>query len=76
MSARRLREIAAQRRVPILVGGTGLYFKALTSGLAAVPPIPAEIRDRVRARLARKALPALHAELMHARSADRATADA
>src|SRR5512141_2377848 len=38
-----LSEIAAQGRVPILVGGTGLYFKALTSGIAAVPPVPADI---------------------------------
>ena len=39
-------------RVPIVVGGTGLYFKALTHGLAAVPPIPADVRAAVRARLA------------------------
>ncbi len=38
-------------RAAIVVGGTGLYFNALTRGLAAVPPIPAEIRDGVRARL-------------------------
>ena len=38
-------------RVPILVGGTGLYFKALTQGLSAVPPTPPEIRAAVRARL-------------------------
>src|SRR5919201_1422228 len=31
-------------RLPIVVGGTGLYFKALTRGLAAIPPIPATIR--------------------------------
>ena len=37
-------------RVPILVGGTGLYFKALTQGLSAVPPTPPEIRAAVRAR--------------------------
>ncbi len=59
-----LGEIAAQGRVPILVGGTGLYFKALTTGLAAVPPVPAEIRERVRARLKSEGAPALHAELM------------
>ncbi len=41
----------AAGRVPILVGGTGLYFKALTGGLAAVPPIPADIRAQVRGRL-------------------------
>ena len=59
-----LREIGKQRRVPILVGGTGLYFKALTSGLAAVPPIPADIRADVRGRLQQEGAPALHAELM------------
>ena len=59
-----LREIGSQSRIPVLVGGTGLYFKALTAGLAAVPPIPAEIRERVRARLREEGAPALHAELM------------
>ena len=47
----------------IVVGGTGLYFKALTAGLAAVPPIPPDIRAAVRARLAEHGAPALHAEL-------------
>jgi tRNA dimethylallyltransferase len=50
-------------RVPILVGGTGLYFKALTRGLAAVPPVPAEIRAAVRGRLETEGVAALHAEL-------------
>jgi tRNA dimethylallyltransferase len=59
-----LKETAAQGRVPVLVGGTGLYFKALTIGLAAVPPIPADIRAEVRTRLQREGAPALHAELM------------
>jgi tRNA dimethylallyltransferase len=58
-----LNEIAARGRVPILVGGTGLYFKALTTGLAAVPPIPAEIRGQVRARMASEGAAALHGEL-------------
>jgi tRNA dimethylallyltransferase len=58
-----LKEIAGQGRVPILVGGTGLYFKALTTGLAAVPPIPAAIRADVRGRLQREGAPALHGEL-------------
>jgi tRNA dimethylallyltransferase len=49
--------------VAIIVGGTGLYFNTLTRGLAAVPPIPAEIRDQVRARLASDGVAALHAEL-------------
>jgi tRNA dimethylallyltransferase len=50
-------------RVAILVGGTGLYFKALTQGLAAVPPIPPEIRSDVRTRLESEGIAALHAEL-------------
>ena len=50
-------------RAAILVGGTGLYFSALTRGLAAVPPIPATVRAEVRERLARDGAPALHAEL-------------
>lgn len=55
----------AQRRAQaaIVVGGTGLYFNALTRGLAAVPPIPGEIREAVRARLASDGVAALHAEL-------------
>jgi tRNA dimethylallyltransferase len=48
---------------PILAGGTGLYFSALSRGLAAVPPIPASIRAELRARLARDGTQALHAEL-------------
>jgi tRNA dimethylallyltransferase len=59
-----LREITRQGRVPVLVGGTGLYFKVLTTGLAAVPPIPADIRTEVRGRLQREGAPALHAELV------------
>jgi tRNA dimethylallyltransferase len=56
---------ATQReaRAAIVVGGTGLYFSALTQGLAAVPPIPAQIRNEVRTRLASDGAEALHAEL-------------
>ncbi len=50
-------------RAAILVGGTGLYFDALTRGLAAVPPVPATIREEVRARLVSDGTAALHAEL-------------
>jgi tRNA dimethylallyltransferase len=63
-AARVLAETAAAARTPILVGGTGLYFKALTQGLSASPPIPAAVREAVRARLARDEIAALHAELM------------
>ena len=54
---------ATKREAAIVVGGTGLYFNALTRGLAAVPPIPAQIRNAVRARLASDGAEALHAEL-------------
>src|ERR1700704_1565466 len=58
-----LAEVRAQNRLPIFVGGSGLYFRALTRGLSAVPPIPAEVREAVRARLERDGVEALHAEL-------------
>jgi len=62
-AARALAEARAQRALPIFVGGSGLYFKALTRGLSAVPPIPSEIRESVRARLERDGVEVLHAEL-------------
>ena len=58
-----LAEASAQGRTPIIVGGTGLYFRVLTGGLAAVPPIPADIREQVRGRLAREGVEPLYAEL-------------
>ncbi len=58
-----LDETRARNRLPIFVGGSGLYFKALTRGLSAVPPIPPAIREDVRARLDRDGVEALHAEL-------------
>jgi len=59
-----LAAIAAEGRVPIVVGGTGLYFKALTAGLAAVPPIPADIRADVRGRLESDGVAVLYNELL------------
>lgn len=53
----------AEGRLPIFVGGTGLYFKALLRGLSAIPPIPAEIRQAIRKRLERDGIEALHADL-------------
>src|SRR5262249_51400584 len=44
-------------------GGTGLYFKALTQGLAAVPPVPGEVRAAVRARLKHEGIAPLYDEL-------------
>lgn len=62
-AAKMLEEALAEGRLPIFIGGTGLYFKALTAGLSVVPPIPAEVREDVRARLERNGVEALHAEL-------------
>ncbi len=62
-AAKVLDEARAENRLPIFIGGTGLYFKALTAGLSVVPPIPAEVREDVRARLERNGAEALHAEL-------------
>ncbi len=59
-----LEDLRRRGVMPILVGGTGLYFKAVLTGLAAVPAIPDEIRAQVRGRLAEEGAPALHAELM------------
>jgi len=50
-------------RLPVFIGGTGLYFKALLRGLANVPPVPAEIREGVRARIERDGVETVHAEL-------------
>ncbi len=61
-AARAIGEARVAGRLPILVGGTGLYFKALTEGLAPVPDIPEEVRAywRVEAeRLGREALRAV-----------------
>jgi tRNA dimethylallyltransferase len=58
-----LTEAGRGGRVAIVVGGTGLYFKALTMGLSAIPPTPADVREAVRARLADEGPQALHAEL-------------
>jgi len=62
-AAKALAQARAQPALPIFVGGSGLYFKALTRGLSAVPPIAPGIREGVRARLERDGVEALHAEL-------------
>jgi tRNA dimethylallyltransferase len=62
-AAKAIEEARTQNRLPIFTGGSGLYFKALTRGLSAVPPIPPQVRDEVRARLEREGPEALHAVL-------------
>ncbi len=55
--------LLAQRRRPIVVGGTGLYLRAALAELALRPPVAPDIRARRREQLARDGVPALHAEL-------------
>ena len=56
-------DIAARGKVPILAGGTMLYFKALIDGLSTLPSADAELRADIEARAARVGWPTLHAEL-------------
>ncbi len=51
---------AQGRQLPIFVGGTGLYFKALTEGLSDMPPVPDEVREQVRRESEGLETPELH----------------
>jgi tRNA dimethylallyltransferase len=62
-AAASIAEAQSEGRVPILVGGTGLYFKALLEGLAPVPDIPAEIREHWRAQAEALGTAGLYREL-------------
>jgi hypothetical protein len=62
-AVRLIAEIRARGRVPLLVGGTMLYFRALRSGLAALPPKDPAVRVRINERARELGWPALHAEL-------------
>ena len=56
-------DIAARGRLPILAGGTGLYFQALLEGLAPMPEADPGLRTMIAAQAAERGWPALHAEL-------------
>jgi tRNA dimethylallyltransferase len=56
-------EIAGRGRLPIVAGGSGLYLRALLSGISPTPPGDPEVRRALRDRLAGEGLPALRAEL-------------
>jgi len=62
-AANAIADVRNRGHVPILVGGTMLYFKALTEGLSQLPQASASIRERLDARAAKVGWPALHAEL-------------
>jgi tRNA dimethylallyltransferase len=67
-----IREIQARGHVPILVGGTGFYYRALTRGLFPGPPANAEIRARLEALAARRGVERLHRLLGHVDAASAA----
>ena len=46
---KKIKEVKARKKTPIFVGGTGLYFKALTDGLVSIPNIPIRLRNKIRA---------------------------
>lgn len=58
--ARLLARSDLEGRVPIFVGGTGLYFRALLGGLSAMPEVPQAMRDLWRARMSEEGPEALH----------------
>jgi len=60
---REIQEITAAGRIPLLVGGTMLYFKALLDGLADSPPADADIRREIEKEAAEKGWPCLHEQL-------------
>ena len=45
---KKIKDIRKRKKVPIIVGGTGLYFKALTDGLLKIPNIPIKVRNKIR----------------------------
>lgn len=63
MAHREIDRLADTGRVPIVVGGTGLYLRAALSELELRPPVPAEVRARIEADIEERGPAALHSEL-------------
>lgn len=63
LAAKTINEICARGQLPILVGGTGLYFRALTEGIAPIPEIDPDIRAAARHEMAQIGPEAFHAKL-------------
>jgi tRNA dimethylallyltransferase len=60
---RAIADILGRRKIPLLVGGTMLYYRALAQGIAALPQAEPGLRAQIDARAARHGWPALHADL-------------
>ena len=48
LALKKIKEVQKRKKIPILVGGTGLYFISLIDGLVAIPNIPLQIRNKIR----------------------------
>ena len=48
LAKKKIKEIQKKNKTPILVGGTGLYFKAITEGLVKIPKVPLKLRNQIR----------------------------
>lgn len=60
---REIEAIRSRGRIPLLVGGTGLYFRALRQGLSTLPPADSVVRERLAAEAGTVGWPSLHARL-------------
>ena len=60
---REMAEITSRQKIPLLVGGTMLYFKALLEGLSPLPAADAKVRERIEAQAAEQGWEALHQKL-------------
>ena len=49
LAIKKIKEIKKRKKIPILVGGTGLYFQSLINGLVEIPEIPIKLRNKIRA---------------------------
>ncbi|MEE2775452.1 MAG: tRNA (adenosine(37)-N6)-dimethylallyltransferase MiaA [Acidobacteriota bacterium] len=56
-------DVTSRRRTPIVVGGSGLYLRALFAGLSSIPPVPDAVRESVRRRLEAEGPERLHRDL-------------
>ncbi len=63
LATEKVTEILARGKTPIFAGGTGLYFKVLTEGLAELPPADLTVRDRLKKEADEKGREALHRRL-------------
>lgn len=62
-AGKKLTQLKEQGKLPVFCGGSGLYFRALFSGMADIPPVPEEIQAGVRALLEAKGVSAVREEL-------------